>query len=232
MKLSFIIPAWNEEALISATIASLHSSASAFEYEIIVANDASDDRTAEIADAQGATVVNCDNRQIGPTRNDGANVASGDVFIFVDADTIVQKEVVHETVKAIERGAVAGGSFPRFDGKIPFIAKCLSNVLEFGFKLKGVSAGAYIFCTRKAFLKSGGFDPKFYAAEEVHFSYSLHTYGPFKTIDSHVVTSGRKFRTHSLFEIFPTLFLVSIPGIRNIKKRKKLWYGERRNEST
>jgi hypothetical protein len=43
-----------------------------------------------------------------------------------------------------------------------------------------------------------------------------------------VVTSGRKFRTHSSLEIITTLFLVSIPGIRNIKKRKNLWYGPRK----
>ena len=40
MKLSFIVPAWNEEALIGATIASIQSSSSAFEHEIIVADDA------------------------------------------------------------------------------------------------------------------------------------------------------------------------------------------------
>lgn len=230
MKLSFIIPAWNEEALIGATIESLQSAAHDFEYEIIVANDASDDRTAEIASALGAKVVQCNNRQIGPTRNDGANEASGDVYIFVDADTVVSKDVVRETVEAIENGAVAGGSFPRFDGKIPLIATLLATVLEFAFKMKGIAAGAYVYCTSEAFLNSGGFDPKFYAAEEVHFSYSLHKYGTFKILDSHVITSGRKFRTHSVFEIFPILFLISIPGIRNIKKRKNLWYGERRNE--
>ena len=57
MKLSFIVPAWNEEALIGATIASIQSSSSSFEYEIIVADDASDDRTSEIAKEMGAIVV-------------------------------------------------------------------------------------------------------------------------------------------------------------------------------
>ncbi len=93
MKLSFVIPAWNEEELLGATIKSIQQSAKEFEYEIIVADDASDDRTAEIAAELGSIVVRCDNRQIGLTRNDGAAVATGDLLIFVDADTIVSEVV-------------------------------------------------------------------------------------------------------------------------------------------
>ncbi len=228
MKLSFIIPAWNEEVLIGATIQSIQTSAKEFDFEIIVADDASDDRTPEIAKEHGAIVVTCNNRQIGPTRNDGAALATGEVFIFVDADTIVFQEVVYETVDAIQRNYVAGGSFPRFDGKIPLLAVVLGKVLEWMFIVGRVSAGAYLFCTKEAFEKSGGFNPKFFAAEEVHFSKSLHKHGKFKTLKSRVVTSGRKFRTHSAWEILSTLFLVSIPGVRNIKKRKNLWYGPRK----
>ncbi len=225
--LSFIIPAWNEEELIGATIESIQQSAREFDFEIIVANDASDDRTAEVAKECGARVVLCNNRQIGPTRNDGASVASGDILIFVDADTIVSIEVVRETVSAIENGAVSGGSFPIFDGEIPLLAKILTHILRMLFYVLRLAAGAYMFCTTESFEKAGRFDPKFFAAEEVHLSNKLHKYGKYKTIKSRVVTSGRKFQTHSAFEILTTLFLVSIPGIRNIKKRKNLWYGKR-----
>lgn len=228
MKLSFIIPAWNEEVLIGATIKSIQTSAKEFDYEIIVADDASDDRTAEIAKELGARVVTCNNRQIGPTRNDGAAVATGDILVFVDADTIVSEEVVDETVKAINSGAVAGGSFPRFDGEIPFLAKILTPILRLFFYVLRFAAGAYMFCTPRSFASSGGFDAKFFAAEEVHLAKQLHKYGKFKTIKSRVITSGRKFRTHSSFEILVTLFLVSVPWLRNIKKRKNLWYGSRK----
>lgn len=230
MKLSFVIPAWNEENLIGATIDSIQHSAKNFDFEIIVADDASDDRTAEIANELGARVVTCNNRQIGPTRNDGAAVATGDILIFVDADTIVSKDVVEETVEAIKNGAVAGGSFPTFEGKIPLLAKILTPTLQIAFRFLRVAAGAYMFCTPESFEKAGRFDSKFFAAEEVHLSNKLHKYGTFKTIHSRVITSSRKFRTHSTFEILMTLLLVSIPGVRHIKKRKKLWYGERNQE--
>ena len=197
MKLSFVIPAWNEEKLLAATIESIQQVAQAYDFEIIVADDASDDKTAEIAKEMGAIVVPCNNRQIGPTRNDGASVATGDILIFVDADTIVSKAVVHETVEAIQNGAIAGGSFPKFEGKLPLLARILTPLLRVTFKILRVAAGAYMFCTPKSFESAGGFDPKFFAAEEVHLSNKLHKFGKYKTIQSRVVTSGRKFRSHS-----------------------------------
>lgn len=229
-KLSFIIPAWNEEALLAATITSIQQSAQNYEFEIIVADDASDDRTPEIARGMGATVVTCNNRQIGQTRNDGAAVATGGVLIFIDADTIVSPRVVVETVEAIQNGAVAGGSFPCFEENTPFLEKCLTPVIKWTFYFLHLAAGAYMFCTRDAFETAGGFNEKFYAAEEVHLSKALHKCGRFKTIKSRVVTSGRKFKSHSSFQILMTLFLVSIPGIRSIHKRKDLWYGDRKQD--
>ena len=231
MKLSFVIPAWNEEVLLASTINSIQQSAKEYDFEIIVADDASDDRTSEIGKELGAIVVSCNNRQIGLTRNDGAAVATGDILIFVDADTIVSKKVVRETVEAIENGAIVGGSFPDFDGDIKIFAKILTPLFRIVFYVARLAAGAYLFCTVESFEKSGGFDPKYFAAEEVHLVKKLHKFGKFKTLKSRVISSGRKFRTHSSIEIFTSLILVSIPGIRNIKKRKNLWYGSRKKES-
>jgi len=222
MKLSFVIPAWNEEKLIGKTIEAIQQSSSKYDFEIIVADDASTDRTAEIARELGSRVLKCNNRQIGPTRNDGASVATGEILIFVDADTIVSEVIICETVDAINSGAVAGGSFPTFDGEVPLLAKIFTSILRITFRILRVAAGAYMFCTRECFEGAGGFNPKFFAAEEVHLSNKLHKFGKYKTIDSRVVTSGRKFHTHSTFEILTTLFLVSIPVVRNIKKRKNL----------
>ena len=72
--LSFIIPAYNEELAIGPTLQSIHEAARSLgvPYEIIVADDASTDRTVEIADSSGARVVAVSNRQIAATRNAGA----------------------------------------------------------------------------------------------------------------------------------------------------------------
>ena len=80
--ISFIIPAYNEEALIEETVSQLEESADQLklDYEIIVVDDDSNDKTAELATVAGAKVVHAKNRQIAATRNAGAKVAKGDIF--------------------------------------------------------------------------------------------------------------------------------------------------------
>ena len=228
--LSFVIPAWNEEDYIAATIESIQSASKEYAYEIIVVNDNSDDETAAIARGLGVTVIDVNHRHIAATRNSGAAIAKGKHLVFVDADTIVYESVVDEMVEVLGTGFVAGSSFPTFDGKLPITAKVLTPFVRYTFLLLRLGAGAYIFCTKEAFEQVGGFPEKFFAAEEVHLSQALHKQGKFKTLKSQVLTSGRKFRTHSAIHIISTLFLVSIPGIRSIKRRKALWYGERRED--
>src|SRR4051812_37220387 len=107
---SFIIPAHNEELWLPRTLSAIHASvrACAEPWEIIVVNDASTDRTEEIARQCGATVVNVNYRQIAATRNSGARSASGERLIFVDADTIVAASVVASALRSMNKGAVGG----------------------------------------------------------------------------------------------------------------------------
>jgi glycosyltransferase involved in cell wall biosynthesis len=109
--ISFIIPAYNEETLLGRTLTALHAAALAQPepYEVIVADDASTDRTSTIAAEQGARVLQVNHRQIAATRNAGAAVATGELFVFVDADTVVNAEVVRAAERAVRRGAVGGG---------------------------------------------------------------------------------------------------------------------------
>jgi glycosyltransferase involved in cell wall biosynthesis len=109
--ISFVVPAHNEEALLGETLRILRASAEAVgqPFEIIVADDASTDRTAEIARTAGATVVSIERRQIAAARNAGAKAASGDVLIFVDADTHVSAPNLQQALDALRGGAIGGG---------------------------------------------------------------------------------------------------------------------------
>src|SRR5437763_1171262 len=119
--LSFIVPAHNEEVLLGGTLDAIAvaSRALAERTEVIVADDASSDRTAAIARAHGASVVAVNRRQIAAARNAGAGVATGDMLVFVDADTIVNRAAVRAAIDAIRAGAVGGGCAIRFDGRLP-----------------------------------------------------------------------------------------------------------------
>ena len=98
MKISIVVPAFNEEKLISSSLQGIKAAASAFhqlgwDSELIVCDNNSTDHTAELARAAGASVVFEPINQIGRARNRGASVAAGDWLIFVDADSIPSAEL-------------------------------------------------------------------------------------------------------------------------------------------
>ena len=232
--ISFIVPAYNEERLLGATLDALRAAAVAAgePYELIVVDDASTDRTAVIAEHHGAALVSVAHRQIAATRNSGARNANGDLLIFVDADTIVNEAVVRSAVEALRNGAAGGGAAVEFDGTVPLYARLLLPVLVWSFRSAGLAAGCFLFCTRKAFAAVGGFDEAFYGAEELVMSRALKRHGRFVVLRQAVITSGRKLRTHSVREMLAIVARLALRGPGAVKQRQgmDLWYAERRED--
>jgi len=232
--ISFIVPAYNEERLLGATLDALRAAALAIgePYELIVADDGSTDRTAAIAAHHGAILVSVAHRQIAATRNSGAREANGDWLIFVDADTLVSEAVVRSAVEALRSGAVGGGAAVEFDGTVPLYARLLLPVLVRSFRWAGLAAGCFLFCTRNAFAAVGGFDEAFYGAEELVMSRALKRHGRFVVLRQAVITSGRKLRTHSVREMLAILARLALRGPGAVKQRQgmDLWYAERRED--
>jgi glycosyltransferase involved in cell wall biosynthesis len=235
-RISFIVPAHNEEALIGRTLAALHDAARALgdPYEIVVADDASTDRTGAIAREHGARVVAVNRRQIAATRNAGAHAALGDRFVFVDADTVVSAAVVRAAMKALRGGAVGGGAVFRFDGQLPAYAVVLQKLAQPVYRAIGLASGCFIFCTRRAFRAAGGFNERLFAAEELDFSQRMQRVGQFVILRECVTTSGRKLRAHHAAQIFSTLTRLALNGPRSFRRREglEMWYGPRTVETT
>ena len=231
---SFIIPAWNEAALIGATIDAVHAAARDLNeaFEIVVADDGSTDDTAVVAERHGARVVKVAHRQIAATRNSGARASTGEYLIFVDADTIVNAEVVRAAVNAMRSGAAGGGSAVAMDDNVPWHAKMILPMLVVSFRVLGFAAGCFLFCTRQAFDAVGGFDEAYFGSEEIFMSRALKRQGRFVVLRQSVLTSGRKLRTHSTWEFWYLMIRVGIQGPRGVKKREgmDLWYGPRTRE--
>lgn len=233
--LSFVIPAHDEEALIGRAIGAIRASAEAAcaPFEIIVVDDASTDRTAEIARAEGAQVVRVQARQIGAARNAGAAAATGEIVVFVDADTFITPAHARGVVDAIARGAVGGGSEGRFDEPVPRWARGALRVWVWISRTFRVAAGSFLFCRADAFRATGGFDTSLYAAEEIALSRALKRLrrGPFVILRERVITSGRKARTYSSGEIARTwIGLVLRPWSVRRRDRLAMWYGPRRKD--
>jgi glycosyltransferase involved in cell wall biosynthesis len=231
---SFVIPCWNEEAVLGRTLERLFATARdmGVPFEVIVADDASSDRSAEIAAKAGARVITTGCRQIAGTRNAGAKAARGDLLIFVDADTLVTPEVLCAAVKAVRQGAVGGGCAVRFDEPIPLYARIMVPAFTRLYRAAGLAAGCFLFCTRPAFEAVGGFDEGLYASEEVSLSWALKRQGRFVLLREAVLTSSRKLRTYSGWEIIRPLLRLALRGPRSVRDRhdKEMWYGPRRHD--
>ena len=229
--LSFIVPAHDEEGSVAATVRSIAAAAgSQTAHEIIVVDDASSDRTAQRAEAAGARVVRVEMRQIAAARNAGARVASGGIFVFVDADTLIASDVVAALQAAMAAGAVGGGAAIRFDEPTPrWVRLVLPASIWLARRLR-ITGGCFLFCSRASFEAVGGFDESLFAAEEIRLCRQLRRRGDFVILRQAVLTSGRKLRTYSGWELLRALGRVLFAGRAGIQDRSRLglWYAPRR----
>jgi glycosyltransferase involved in cell wall biosynthesis len=224
--LSFVVPAHNEAELLGRTLTALVAAARAAgePWEIIVVNDDSTDRTAEIGAEHEARVLTVHYRRIAATRNAGARAAIGDILFFIDADTVVTPQAVRAAVRVLRHGAVGGGCVPRFDGPVPFYAAVLERaVLPFLLPLLKMAAGCFLFCSAAAYAAAGGFDERLFWSEEVAFGNRLKRLGRFVILRERVATSGRKMRTHSL----AGLMRVAVRLALGRPSALEYWYGRR-----
>ena len=235
-EISFIVPAFNEERELGATLEALVTAGDALagSYEIVVADDGSTDRTARIAREHGARVITARHRQIAATRNSGARIARGEIFIFVDADTIVNDDVVQAAVGAIHNGAAGGGAALTLDEPLPRYAKLIVPLLLKGYMLTGWAAGCFMFCTRRAFEAIGGFDEALFGSEEITFSKALKQQGPFIMLRESVRSSARKLRIYSGREHLLTIWRFLLRGRKVLHDRDAMhmWYDGRREAYT
>src|SRR5437763_16180206 len=100
--ISFIVPAYNEEAELPGTLRAIRSAAAGYEHEIVLVNAGSTDATGAIGEEFGARVISIERRQIAAARNAGAAAPRGNVFVFVDAGTRIGPEHVRGAVEALQ----------------------------------------------------------------------------------------------------------------------------------
>ena len=233
-RISFIIPAFNEESLLGSTIQALHDAMDGIgdAYEIIVVNDASTDRTREIALLSRARVIDVNKRQIGAVRNVGAREARGDLFIFVDADTFVPESTIRGALAELSGGAVGGGCAVEIADHIPCWGWLYIKAFLMVWKPLKLAAGCFLFVRRESFEAVGGFDERYFASEEIWLSKALKQQGRFVILRECAYTSGRKARMYRFGEVMRLSIELLLKGPRAWQSRTGLdmWYDGRREE--
>lgn len=230
MRLSFVVPAHNEEHELGAALVAIQAAAANHDYEIVVVDDASTDRTADVARNAGAVVVRIERRQIAAARNAGAAEAHGQVLFFVDADTRISRGHVLDALAALQQGYAGGGARIAIYDEVPRWGTALLRVFGTIYFGCGLGAGAFLFTTADNFHAIGGFDERYFAGEEVYFSRALKRLGRFTILPEPVLTSGRKLRMHSAATIVASMLKVLLLGPIAMKSRKHLglWYDGKR----
>ncbi|MCH9034903.1 MAG: glycosyltransferase [Planctomycetes bacterium] len=237
VKLSILIPAYNEEKLIGRCVASVFAALRAVgdmaaDTEVIVADNNSTDATADLARSAGARVVHEPIQQIARARNAGAASAGGDWFLFIDGDSVLHADSLTDMLEHIETGRyVGGGCVLGYDEAPPVghFAAWLWNVIGRTFTL---AAGSFLFCRSDAFREVGGFDETLYAAEELALSKALKRWGKSASGGRRLkfiilrkqphISSGRKFYLYSKREIAALLLRTLFRPRRTVRSRKHL----------
>jgi glycosyltransferase involved in cell wall biosynthesis len=178
VQISVIVPAFNEEKLLGASLAEIQAATAAFtrlgwKFELVVCDNNSTDRTADIARAAGAKVVFEPVNQIARARNAGAAAAAGDWLIFVDADSHPSAELFADVAEQIRSArCLAGGVTVRLDEKM-FIPGLITQLWNGISRWNRFMAGSFIFVEAAAFRQVGGFSRELFAAEEIDLSQRL-----------------------------------------------------------
>jgi glycosyltransferase involved in cell wall biosynthesis len=237
---SIIVPAYNEEAYLPQTLASISEAmnASGLAGEIVVVDNNSRDRTGDIAAAFGARVVFEPLNQIARARNTGARAADGRYLVFVDADTTISPELLRAALSGLAGGRVAGGGATvSADRRLePLARKMLAGWNGYSRRFH-IAAGSFVYCLRPGFEAVGGFDQRVYASEEIWFSMRLKRWArrrgkTFVVLDAYpVVTSARKLDWFSSARLLAaTLIVLLFPFAVFNRRLCGIWYDRPREE--
>ncbi len=200
MHFSVIIPAHNEARFLPACLAALGR---ATEYhhatvEIIVVLNRCDDATQAIATRFGAVTVREDRRCLAAIRNAGARIATGEVIVTVDADSVVSENLFAEVERLLATGRYVGGGITLRMERYSLGIRLTEAFLKLAMLCTGLSGGVY-WCRREDFRAVGGFVETLPFGEDMDFAKRLRAHGRqtgrrFTTLRrAWIVTSCRKF---------------------------------------
>ena len=201
--ISIIIPAWNEEKYISKLLDCIKKQK--YEnYEIIVADADSTDKTRQIAKMYGCKIVKGGMPAVG--RNNGAKAAKGEILAFFDADVQFSQDFLRNVADEFKHrkldvaGCLINPLSKEMTYKIFFaIYNFIIFLIQFFYPN---AAGCSIFCKRSLYKKVKGFDETIKLGEDLDYVSRCAKRGKFRIIKSEKVSlSMRRFDNEGKFKV-------------------------------
>lgn len=236
MKISIIIPAYNEAEIIYQNLQNIENSFNHvncdFEKEFIVCDNNSSDETAKLAKQFGAKTVFESFNQISKARNTGAKYASGDWLVFIDADSWPSISLIQKMFETIlDTGYVGGSSKVKFNNA-PIWWKTSWEISNISMKLlKLTPTGAFLFCEKNAFNYVGGFNTDLFILEDLDFVHKLRKFGyrnnkKFTILNEPIYSSARKSKIFGPKAFIKMAVTLSKNGKQALKNKNNFpqWY--------
>ncbi len=199
MKLSIIIPTYNEATNIAGLINDLSEHARGRQIEIIVSDAGSKDATMEVAAKAGAVVLKSPNPGRAAQMNYASRFASGDVLYFVHADVGIHPDYFQDIENAVSEGFGAGCYRFQFDTDRA-ILKINSYFTRFD-RLMCRGGDQTLFVTRKLFDQLDGFDEYYSIMEDYDIIIRIRKIAWFSIIPKNVTVSARKYENNSWLRV-------------------------------
>lgn len=215
---SVVIPAYNEESVIASCLDALFKQNTKEEFEVILVNNNSIDKTVEIAkrfeSKLNLRIISEKEKGRGAARNKGFKEACGEIILSTDADTKVPPEwidyllaelkknnaiAVTGTCKIVDCGLFTNTLFNIFQ---PFSMR-IYRLIFHHYWLSGFNFGIY----KEAYEESGGFNRKLNAQEDIDLSFRICRIGKIQFISNlPVIFSGRRFQKGLIRGLIPYVF--------------------------
>lgn len=225
MKISVIVPVLDEEKQLATTLEGLMALAP---HEILVVDGGSSDRSREVAGRLGVNVMSAE-RGRARQMNRGAAQATGEVLLFLHADTRLPASAFAEIRDAFTNADCVGGRFDvELEGDhwmLPVVARMISE----RSRLTKVATGDQaLFVRRGVFEQMGGF-PDIPLMEDIAFCRRLKLMGRVACLRSRVVTSGRRWEIDGIWRTIFRMWALKLLYLGGVSPaRLKQYYGDTR----